>query len=204
MARYTKDLVLNKPDDFVHFLMNDFLKKNQFIMADWKGEPAYRTGDAMMEGYKYLKWTYFNGVFHLEAWMKGTFGGEWNLDGFVGCANKKPYRESLEQLFDALQQEIPMEHGSKSMTGEPQMIPVRTVDNRGAANMALVFGTLSLVLCWLPLVSILLACLGFSRARMGSGSSLAKQASVGKILCITGTVLAIILWVLNILMTAMA
>ena len=147
MARYTKDLVLNKPDDFVHFLMNDFLKKNQFIMADWKGEPAYRTGDAMMEGYKYLKWSYTNGVFHLEAWMKGTFGGEWNLDGFVGCANKKPYRESLEQLFDALQQEIPMEHGSKSMTGEPQMIPVRTVDNRGAANMALVFGTLSLVLC---------------------------------------------------------
>ena len=102
MARYVKELVLNKPEDFVQFMMNDYLRKNSFVMADWKGEPAYRTGDAMMEGYKYLKWYYNNGVFHLEAWMKGTFGGEWNLDGFVGTLQKKPYRESLEQLFEAL------------------------------------------------------------------------------------------------------
>lgn len=27
MARYTYDLVLNKPEDFVQFVMNDFLQK---------------------------------------------------------------------------------------------------------------------------------------------------------------------------------
>ena len=55
MARYVRELVLNKPDDFVSFMMNDYLQKNKFSMSDWKGEPAYRAGDAMMEGYKYLK-----------------------------------------------------------------------------------------------------------------------------------------------------
>ena len=74
MARYVKDLVLNKPEDFVTFIMNDYLQKNQFVVSEWKGEPAYRTGDALIEGYKYLKWSYENGTLHLEAWMKSTSG----------------------------------------------------------------------------------------------------------------------------------
>ncbi len=40
MARFVKDLQLNKPDDFVEFIMNDYLKKNQFSLSDWKGEAA--------------------------------------------------------------------------------------------------------------------------------------------------------------------
>ncbi len=210
MARYVKELVLNKPEDFVQFMMNDYLRKNSFVMADWKGEPAYRTGDAMMEGYKYLKWYYNNGVFHLEAWMKGTFGGEWNLDGFVGTLQKKPYRESLEQLFEALKQPLPMEQGMAAgqggMPGNPgqpyqNVVPVHTVDNSGAATMGLVFGILSIVFAFLvPIVSILLACLGFSRARMGAGSRKAGQAKAGKILCIIGIIAAIVMWGLSILL----
>ena len=42
MARFVQDLALNKPDDFVYFIMNDYLQKNGFVMADWKGEPAYK------------------------------------------------------------------------------------------------------------------------------------------------------------------
>ena len=103
MARYVKDLVLNKPEDFVTFIMNDYLQKNQFVVSEWKGEPAYRTGDALIEGYKYLKWSYENGTLHLEAWMKSTFGKEMGLDGFVGALQKKPYREGLEQLFHVLE-----------------------------------------------------------------------------------------------------
>ena len=210
MARYVKELVLNKPEDFVQFMMNDYLRKNSFIMSEWKGEAAYRAGDAMMEGYKYLKWYYNNGVFHLEAWMKGTFGGEWNLDGFVGTLQKKPYRESLEQLFEALKQPLPMEQGMAAgqggMPGNPgqpyqNVVPVHTVDNSGAATMGLVFGILSIVFAFLvPIVSILLACLGFSRARMGAGSRKAGQAKAGKILCIIGIITAIVMWGLSILL----
>ncbi|MCI8640040.1 MAG: DUF4190 domain-containing protein [Coprococcus sp.] len=219
MARYVQELVLNKPDDFVSFIMNDYLQKNQFSMSDWHGEPAYRAGDAMMEGFKYLKWSYAGGVFHLEAWMKGTVGGEWDLDGFVGTLSKKPYKNSLEDLLRTLQQPLPVQQGP--MGGQPmngptgarqvngpmglptgQPIPVRTVDNTSAANMALVFGILSLVSAFLiPIVSILLGCVGFGRARMGSGSSQAGKAKAGKVLCIIGVCVAIIMWILNIMIT---
>ena len=138
MARYVKDLVLNKPEDFVTFIMNDYLQKNQFVVSEWKGEPAYRTGDALIEGYKYLKWSYENGTLHLEAWMKSTFGKEMGLDGFVGALQKKPYREGLAQLFHVLEQAIP-EAGMNEMTGQqgmngangqpkPHPVPVKTVD----------------------------------------------------------------------------
>ncbi len=133
MARYVQDVVLNKPDDFVFFIMNDYLQKNGFTMSDWKGEPAYRAGDPMMEGYKYLKWTYSNGVFHLEAWLRGTLGGEWDLDGFVGCAMKAPYKKNLTQLIEILQQPLPQSGPGTSAAqtdGSPQN-PTAQTDNMG-------------------------------------------------------------------------
>ena len=210
MARFTRDLVLNKPDDFVQFIMNDFLQKNQFEMSDWKGEAVFRAGDAMVEGFKYLKWTYNGGVFHLEAWLKGMGGGEMDLDGFVGTLQKKPYKDSLEQLFTALQQPLPA-NGPQDMNpqgaapqGGPQPIPVQTVDNSGAATLALVFGIISIILALLfPLGGIILAALGFTRARLGSGSSKAGMAKVGKILCIIGLVVAVVNWGLGILLIVM-
>ena len=126
MARYVKDIVLNKPDDFVQFIMNDFLQKNQFQPGQWKGEPAYCTGNALVEGVRYLKWSYSDGKFHLEAWLQGTMGGEWDLDGFVGIAMKKPYKSSLEQLFDVLQQQIPQQNTASAQNGAaPQGGPVQ-------------------------------------------------------------------------------
>lgn len=174
MARFTRDLVLNKPDDFVQFIMNDFLQKNQFEMSDWKGEAVFRAGDAMVEGFKYLKWTYNGGVFHLEAWLKGMGGGEMDLDGFVGTLQKKPYKDSLEQLFAALQQPLPA-NGPQDMNpqgaapqGGPQPIPVQTVDNSGAATLALVFGIISIILALLfPLGGIILAGAGIYPRKTG-------------------------------------
>ncbi len=199
MARFIKDLVLNKPEEFVTFVMNDYLQKNQFSMSDWKGEPAYRAGDAMLEGYKYLNWSYVNGTLHLETWLKGTFGKELDLDGFVGIAQKKPYKNSLEQLFTVLQQDIP--EGQSPERAVQTTIPVNTVDNTGAATAGLVFGILSILFVWSPIISIVFAMLGISRARMGSGSSKAGMAKAGKILCIIGAIVAVILWILNIVLT---
>ena len=192
MARYVKDLVLNKPEYFVTFIMNDYLQKNQFVVSEWKGEPAYRTGDALIEGYKYLKWSYENGTLHLEAWMKSTFGKEMGLDGFVGALQKKPYREGLEQLFHVLEQ------------AKSQPVQVKTVDNSGAATMALVFGILAFGISFLsPLISIILAILGYSRARIGMQSALKGRAKAGRNFCIVAIVLSIILWVTNLVLTIM-
>ena len=138
----------------------------------------------------------------MEAWLKGSFGGEWNLDGFVGCMQKKPYKESLEQLFTVLQQDIP--EGEEDILANTVSVPVQTVDNTGAATQALVFGIISVVaaLFW-PLFGIIFSCLGFARARMGSGSSKAKQANIGKILSIVGIVLSIVIWVLGIIVSVL-
>jgi len=222
MARYVVDLQLNKPNDFVAFIMNDYLQKNQFSMSNWKGEPAYRAGDAMMEGYKFLKWYYSNGVLHLEAWLKGTFGGEWGLEGFVGFLMKKPYKESLSQLMVVLQQPLPQtmpmgQPGMPSMNQQmvggngqfvppvaPQPVVVTTVDNSGAAIAALVLGIVALVLGFIsPLFSIIAACIAFSMARMGSGSSKAGCATAGKVMSIVGLCIAIVMWVLNIVYLSM-
>ena len=195
MARYIQDLTLNQPEDFVTFIMNDYLQKNKFAMSDWKGEPAYRAGDAMMEGYKYLKWSYSNGTLRIEAWLKGSFGKEMGLEGFVATLQKKPFRQSLEQLYSALQQDIP--NGQESGAA----IPVQPVDNSGAATMALVFGIISVILAFIwPLGAIICAVLGYSRARMGSGSSKAGQAKAGQVLSIIGVVIAFIMWILNVVL----
>ncbi|MDE7271348.1 MAG: hypothetical protein K2N81_12860 [Acetatifactor sp.] len=216
MARYIQDVYLNQPDDFVYFIMNDFLQKNGFTMSDWKGEAAYRAGDPMFEGYKYLKWSYNNGMFHLEAWLRGTFGGEWDLEGFVACAQKGPYKSNLQQLIATLQQPIPQaapgqnagaagaqapNTGAAADTPNANVasvtrVPVQTVDNHNAATLGLVFGILSIVFCWSAVFCIIFAVLGFSQCRMGNGSSKAGQAKAGKICCIVGLSIMGVLYVL--------
>ena len=67
MARYIRDIVLNKPADFVAFMMNDYLQKNGFSFFKWKYEAAFRAGDGVIESYKYLKWGYDGRILHIEA-----------------------------------------------------------------------------------------------------------------------------------------
>ena len=199
MARYVNELALNQSDDFVQFIMNDFLQKNQYVLMDYKGEQVFRAGDAMVEGYRYLKWYYMNGVFHVEAWLTSVTGKEMDLDGFVGALQKKPYKDSLEQLYAALRQQVsaPQNMGQPG----PQPIPVRTVDNTSAATMALVFGILSIVTGFLiPIVGIILSVVGLSRVRMGKGSSMAGRAKAGQICAIIGIVVSILMWLMNILL----
>lgn len=206
MAKYSKMLVLNKPEGFVQFMMNDYLVKNGFAAADWKGQPAYRAGDGIMEGYKFMNWSYQNGVLQVEAWLKGTTGKEVGLDGFVGCMQKKPFKDSLEQLFVLLQQELPEEQmQNMAAQGEgtaPQPIPVATVNNTKAATSALVFSIICCILAFIsPLFSVIAGVLAFTQARLGMGSTKAGLAKAGKIVAIIGVIIAIIMWILNIVVT---
>ena len=204
MARYIQNVFLNKPNDFVAFMMNDYLQKNGFCLSCSNGESVFRAGDPMLEGYKYLKWNYDGCVLHVEAWLRGYFGKEMDLDGYIACFQKEPFRKSLEDLFNLMLQPLPMSNQPLyDMNGQPvpQVIPVQTVDNTSAASLALIFGIICLALAFLsPLFSVLFATLGFNKARMGGGSSKAKYAVAGKGLCIAGTIVAIIMWILNIVL----
>ena len=109
MARYIRDEVLNQPEDFVQFMMNDFLTKHGFKQVNFKGQQVYRAGGGWFEMPKFLIWSYQGGVFHLEAWARylilpGVYSREKHLDGFYGAVVKKVYKHDLEQLIALLHQ----------------------------------------------------------------------------------------------------
>lgn len=210
MARYVQDVVLNKPNDFVFFMMNDWLQKNSFKASNWKGESVYRRGDGFFEGFRYIKYSYANGVIHLEAWLKGPFGGEQGLTGAWGWAIKISYKDSLDKLISLLQQSIPQPvnqnvnpDGTPSSAPAQNVIPVQTVDNKGSATISLIFGILSIVFCW-TIFSIIFGCVGIVSYRSGKGSTKAGMAKAGMICSIVGMCLYLVMFVLNMLLTVMA
>lgn len=98
MARYIEDASLDQPIDVVSMVMEDYIYHNRFVRTDWNGEPVYCSRDARGKE-KYLIWSYASGILHLEAWVKGLFGGESGLNG-----GAKAYRESLEALLKRLRE----------------------------------------------------------------------------------------------------
>lgn len=213
MARYIRNIVLNKPADFVAFMMNDYLQKNGFSFFTWKYDAAFRAGDGIIESYKYLKWGYDGCTLHVEAWVRDLFGIEIGLDGLSFTLQRSAFRKSLEQLFVLLNQNIPMPpQPAYDTNGQPvpQPVPIQTADNSSAAVMALVFGIITLSLTFIyfvsliisisaftfifPVVILFVGTLGISRARLGGGSSQAKLALAGKILSMVAVGLICIFW----------
>lgn len=206
MSRYTYDLKLDKPADFVEFMMNDYLGKNGFSMSEWKQQPAYRAGDAMLEGYKYMTWSYTNGVLHIEAWLKGTFGREMGLKGFAGCLQKKPFKKSLENLYTLLQQDVSAEQMSAAGAGQAADGPIKvtTVNNTTAASVSLALGIIGCIgALVIPIVGLLFGVLAVMQGRLGMGSTKAGLAKAGKILGIIASVAAVVIWVLNIFLSVL-
>lgn len=209
MARYTQDVVLNKPDDFVLFMMNDYLQKESFSQSDWKGTPAYRRGDGFIEGFRYLTWNYNNGVLHLEAWLKGPLGGEQDLSGFWGWAVKAAYRSSLEDLIKLMHQEIPQPTAASgtapdNATPVQNVVTVQTSNNTKAATLALILGIVSIVAsCFIPLIGLVCGFFAIISYRSGKGSTSAGQAKAGRVCGIIGICLAGVMYVLNIVLTVL-
>lgn len=184
--------------------MNDYLGKNGFSMSEWKNQPAYRAGDAMLEGYKFLTWSYADGVLHVEAWLKGTFGREMGLTGFVGCLQKKPFKKSLENLYTLLQQDISAGQMSAAGAGQAANGPIKvtTVNNTTAASVSLVLGIIGCIgALVIPIVGLLLGVLAVMQGRLGKGSTKAGLANAGKILGIIASVIAVVNWLLSILIS---
>ena len=112
MGRYIKDIELNQPIDVVSMVMDDYVYHEHFGRTDWNGEMVYSMKDRHGRD-RYMKWHYAGGVFHVEAWLKGTLGGEMDLDGVGGGASRKEYRRSMEQLLDTLR----LHHGGQLSGG---------------------------------------------------------------------------------------
>lgn len=215
MARYIRDEQINKPDDFVAFIMNDFLTKNGFTQKQVKDEMVWQEGVGMLAPPKFFKYSYANGVVHIEAWMKtawlpGVYTGENALTGFVGAVPKSAYKKSIEDLIGLLYQPLPSDNSYANMQsagaaagvqpGQPVM--VQGVDNSRYASLGLVFGIVSLVGFLIPLIGIIFGCLGIVYGRKGKISSKKGMATAGFVLGIIGLVVSILMWILNIIAMA--
>lgn len=109
MSRYIRETELNQPIDVVSMMMDDFVYHNRFTRADWNGEMVYFLKDNHGKE-RYMKWYYTDGVFHVEAWLKGSFGNETALDG--GGASKREFRQALDNLMIQLKN-----HSANSVAG---------------------------------------------------------------------------------------
>lgn len=155
MARYIREVELKQPEDFVQYIMTDFLSKQGFRLEEFKGELVYRAGGGLVEIPKFLVWGYQNGVFHVEAWTRncwlpGVYGGENAMTGFMGCIPKSAYKNDIEELIGLLFQPLPSNQGMQSgmagnpvqpgmqseMTGNPAGQPEMTGNPSGQPKMA--------------------------------------------------------------------
>ena len=143
MGRYIRDIVLNKPNDFVAFMINDYLSKEGFKLVEFKGQQVFRCGGGLFEMPKFLVWNYQNGVFHMEAWVRicwlpGVYGKENEIKGFYGALPKQMYKQSLEELERLLQQPLPNDNNQGGVNmSENNNQGVNNLLNQGMYNQGM-------------------------------------------------------------------
>lgn len=193
MARWTRDETLNQPEDFVQFLMDDFMNKNGFKKKDHKGEEVWQEGDGILTMARFIKYDYTGGRFHLEAWIGKR--KENGLTGFVGALPKKMYRELLEELIRLLHQPLPQ--GQDARSGS--IVTIQVPDHGKAAIPAMILSILGIIVGLLlsPLLGIVLGGLGITFGQKARNSSQTNLAKAAVILGTIAMVAAIVGYIIN-------
>lgn len=119
---YVADFNTGKPDDFIRFVSEDFLRKEGFALTTVKGEVVWKKGKGLLAAPQFLKLQYANGVVHLEAWLKyailpGVYCGEMGLDGAMAFAIKAALRDKVNALVALLYQPV-------NIPPQPAPVPV--------------------------------------------------------------------------------
>lgn len=128
MARYIREETLNQPLDVVSEIMENYIYRNRYFRTDWQGEPVYLSAEGREEE-RYFKWYYTNGVIHIEAWMKGKFGKEADLNG---GGKKQAYRENIEQLIRTLKNPPQDEYSHQSEMSQDEANGFSEMNRRAA------------------------------------------------------------------------
>lgn len=116
MATYKRSVysvVLNKPDDYVHGFVQDYMAKKGFTYKTVKGQQVWKKGIGMLAAPRLFRYQYINGVLTVEAWLHAVFLpgiclSEMDLEGVYGFAIKEAFKRDIQQLFYLLQQPMYM------------------------------------------------------------------------------------------------
>ena len=103
MARYQKILPMVDSEENSFAKVFAFLESKGFRYENSDGEWIFRKGDGFWVQAKCVKLTYQDGFVQLEAWVSNV-GNEMDLEGFVGCAGKKPLKKIVASLEEILSQ----------------------------------------------------------------------------------------------------
>lgn len=219
--RFETDFIINQPNEFVRFIVQDFFDKEGFTYTEYKGEYVWKKGNGWVTAPQFIKVDYLNGQIHIEAWLKtallpGVYVGEMDLKGGYGILLKKELQKSVDALIALLQQ--PVNQPAYAPNGAPQQgfnqpgydgnvpfqqpIPVATHNPTKAATNALVFGLCGIIGFLIPIIGVIASILGISYANKGMKSSAKGKATVGMVLSIIFLVTSIIMWIVNAILIA--
>ncbi|MBP3460558.1 MAG: hypothetical protein J6K58_15265 [Lachnospiraceae bacterium] len=212
MARYIIEEQLNKPADFVDYIIRDFADRYGMKVVERKGERYLECKDYIIGGVMRFKHTYYNGFIHIEAWLKGSFGMEVGLDGFWGWGIKAMYKSRIDELMAALRQPLPsdgmlyqnpqMSNMAMGNTGQP--IAVRGTGNPAHATTALIFSGFAVAIGFcIPIIAIILAGSGVYYAKSAMGTAEDKKAQLAYRLSIWAIVIVGVMFIINLLLIVM-
>ncbi|MDR1002934.1 MAG: DUF4190 domain-containing protein [Oscillospiraceae bacterium] len=197
--RFVAEFQINQPENFVAFIANDYFAKEGFKLVDYKGEAVWKRGDGFWVARQYMKVTYAaGGAVRVEAFMRGMFGGEMDLDGVYGWAVKAKMKKEVETLISLLCQQT----GTSVQTmadGTTVAAPVVAVHNPvGQANASLALGIIGCSAGWfVPFVGLSLGIVGIISASKGRKSTSKGVATVGMVFSIISIVVAAIAYIVN-------
>lgn len=202
MSRYVADYTINKPDDMIQFIAEDFLTKEGFTKTTYKGEEVWKKGVGAVTAPQFIKLQYGQGQVHLEAWIK--YFGEQGLTGFFCAVPKSTLNSRVQSLVQLLTQNVDASanvqaaDGTGAIPAAQAVVPVAVHNPTSKATVSIVTGILSIIgALYIPLVGIILGIVGISTGKIGRQSTAKGLATAGFVTGIIGLVLGVIIWVLN-------
>ena len=106
MARYQRVMPMVASKEFSFPQIQKLLTGKGFRYEPAEGKDIFRKGDGVWTMGRYISVTYAGKFVNVEAWVT-SIGSEMDLEGFVGCAGKKPVKKLVAQVENILS--VPVE-----------------------------------------------------------------------------------------------
>lgn len=97
MARYMKVFPVVEETGKTDSLIRQYLTGKGFQHVTRDGETVFQKGKGVWVAPSFVKVTYYGGYARLEAWID-AMGSEQGLEGFVGCAAKRPLKKVVTYI----------------------------------------------------------------------------------------------------------
>ena len=106
MARYTKVFPIVDYPEKSYAEVGRYLESKKFVYKNCDGEMLFQKGNGVWAAPSFIKVSYSMDNVRVEAWID-MFGSDEGLEGFAGCAVKKPLKKIVNQVELMLQQANP-------------------------------------------------------------------------------------------------